>query len=55
MFLFVLQKEVFGKTLGPGDFDKMPPKKQQDTSEKMIKLMQKWREERRARELAGRR
>ncbi|XP_052072287.1 uncharacterized protein LOC127710461 isoform X4 [Mytilus californianus] len=49
------QKEVFGKTLDPGEFDKMPPKKQQDTSEKMIKLMQKWREERRAKELAKKR
>ncbi|XP_076107077.1 uncharacterized protein LOC143075526 isoform X2 [Mytilus galloprovincialis] len=49
------QKEVFGKTLDPGEFDKMAPKKQQDTSEKMIKLMQKWREERRAKELSKKR
>lgn len=41
--------------MAPGEFDKMPAKKQQDSSEKMIKLMQKWREERRAKELAKKR
>lgn len=48
----VLQKEVFGQQLKPGEFDKLPPKDQQDKSEAMIRLMQKWREERRAKELA---
>ncbi|XP_078339182.1 uncharacterized protein LOC111132265 isoform X4 [Crassostrea virginica] len=46
------QKEVFGQQLKPGEFDKLPPKDQQDKSEAMIRLMQKWREERRAKELA---
>ena len=45
------QREVFGHHLKPGEFDGMTPAKQQDSSEKMIKLMQKWREERRAKEL----
>ncbi|KAK3083788.1 hypothetical protein FSP39_003216 [Pinctada imbricata] len=45
------QKEIFGHYLKPGEFDGMDPKRQQETSEKMIKLMQKWREERRAKDL----
>lgn len=46
------QKEIFGKHLKPGEFDKLSAKDQQDKSEAMIRLMQKWREDRRAKELA---
>ncbi|KAJ8318236.1 LOW QUALITY PROTEIN: hypothetical protein KUTeg_003327 [Tegillarca granosa] len=40
------QKEVFGHMLQPGEFEDMDPAVQQKSSEKMLKLMQKWREER---------
>lgn len=40
------QKEVFGHMLQPGEFEDMDPAMQQKSSEKMLKLMQKWREER---------
>lgn len=32
--------------LQPGEFEDMDPETQQKSSEKMLKLMQKWREER---------
>ena len=47
------QMEIFGYLLKPGHFEVMSPQKQQDTSEQMMKLMQKWREDRRAQELAN--
>lgn len=50
--LLMFQKEIFGKHLKPGEFDKLSAKDQQDKSEAMIRLMQKWREDRRAKELA---
>lgn len=48
----MFQKEIFGKHLKPGEFDKLSAKDQQDKSEAMIRLMQKWREDRRAKELS---
>lgn len=45
------QIELFGRKFEPGEFDRMPPEEQQDKSDKMMNLIQKWREERRAKEL----
>ncbi|KAL4224027.1 hypothetical protein ACF0H5_017484 [Mactra antiquata] len=45
------QIELFGRKFEPGEFDKMPPEEQQDKSDKMMTLIQKWREDRRAKEL----
>ncbi|XP_067670758.1 uncharacterized protein [Haliotis asinina] len=45
------QMEVFGHRLNAGEFEHMNPQKQQESSDKMMKLIQKWREDRRAREL----
>jgi hypothetical protein len=46
-----LQIELFGRKFEPGEFDRMPPAEQQDKSDKMMSTIQKWREERRAKEL----
>ncbi|XP_069136480.1 uncharacterized protein [Argopecten irradians] len=45
------QRDILGHTLKPGEFDRMSPTSQQNISEQMMKMMQKWREDRRAREL----
>lgn len=45
------QVEIFGRKLDPGEFDRMLPTEQQDKSDKMMNLIQKWREERRTQEL----
>ncbi|XP_060558814.1 uncharacterized protein LOC132719086 [Ruditapes philippinarum] len=45
------QIELFGRKFEPGEFDRMPPAEQQDKSDKMMSTIQKWREERRAKEL----
>ncbi|XP_053375032.1 uncharacterized protein LOC123533928 isoform X2 [Mercenaria mercenaria] len=45
------QIELFGKKFEPGEFDRMSPSEQQDKSDKMMTLIQKWREERRAKDL----
>ncbi|KAH3885194.1 uncharacterized protein LOC127839191 [Dreissena polymorpha] len=47
------QIELFGKKLEPGEFDRMEPEEQQDKSDKMMQLIQRWREERRAKEIGG--
>ncbi|PVD31188.1 hypothetical protein C0Q70_06600 [Pomacea canaliculata] len=47
------QVEVFGHKLRPGEFETMGTLQQQEASDKMMQLIQKWREERRARELAA--
>ena len=43
--------EVIGHRLKPGEFEGMPYQKQQEISDDMMVLIQKWREERRAAEL----
>ncbi|KAL8614021.1 hypothetical protein ACOMHN_023256 [Nucella lapillus] len=48
------QQDVFGHRLQPGEFESMAPQQQQASSDKMMRLMQKWREDRRAQELASR-
>ncbi|XP_052802733.1 uncharacterized protein LOC128232959 isoform X2 [Mya arenaria] len=45
------QIELFGRRFEPGEFDKMAPQEQQDKSDKMMSLIQKWREDRRAQDL----
>ncbi|XP_041349951.1 LOW QUALITY PROTEIN: uncharacterized protein LOC121369143 [Gigantopelta aegis] len=45
------QYEVFGKRLNPGEFELMTPQQQQEASDKMMQLIQRWREDRRAVEL----
>ena len=49
----LFQIELFGRKFEPGEFDRMPPSEQQDKSDKMMSLIQRWREERRAAELRG--
>ncbi|KAK7088108.1 uncharacterized protein [Littorina saxatilis] len=49
------QVEVFGHRLQPGEFESLTAQQQQDSSDKMMQLMQRWREDRRAQELASRR
>ena len=46
-----LQIELFGKVFEPGEFDRMSPTEQQDKSDEMMILIQRWREERRAENL----
>ena len=48
---YFLQIELFGRKFEPGEFDRMPPAEQQDKSDKMMSTIQKWREERRAKDL----
>ncbi|ESP02547.1 hypothetical protein LOTGIDRAFT_171946 [Lottia gigantea] len=43
--------EVLGQRLKPGEFEAMPYQKQQEISDDMMVLIQKWREDRRAAEL----
>ncbi|KAH9524500.1 hypothetical protein Btru_027035 [Bulinus truncatus] len=45
------QVEVFGHRLQPGEFEKMDALRQKKTSDQIMDLIQKWREDRRAREL----
>ncbi|KAK6184233.1 hypothetical protein SNE40_002067 [Patella caerulea] len=45
------EAQVMGHRLQPGEFDSMPYEKQQEISDQMMILIQKWREERRAAEL----
>ena len=52
-FYILFQIELFGRKFEPGEFDRMPPSEQQDKSDKMMSLIQRWREERRAAELRG--
>ena len=47
----MLQIELFGRKFEPGEFDKLSPQEQQDKSDKMMTLIQRWREERRAQDL----
>ncbi|KAK7499097.1 hypothetical protein BaRGS_00009644 [Batillaria attramentaria] len=49
------QAEVFGHRLQPGEFEAMGTQRQQEASDQMMQLMQKWREDRRAQELASQR
>lgn len=51
LYVSVCQIDLFGRKLEPGEFDKMSPEEQQDKSDKMMSLIQRWREERRAKEL----
>ncbi|XP_005096813.2 uncharacterized protein LOC101844992 [Aplysia californica] len=45
------QMEVFGHRLQPGEFERMDAQQQKKNSDQMMALIQKWREDRRAREL----
>jgi len=45
------QMEVFGHRLQPGEFERMDPHTQKKNSDQMMALIQKWREDRRARDL----
>ena len=47
----ILQVELFGRKFEPGEFDRMSPREQQNKSDQMMNLIQKWREDRRAEEL----
>ena len=44
---------MFGHRLRPGEFESMGPQQQQEASDKMMRLMQRWREDRRGEELAA--
>ena len=46
--LLYLQEELFGRRFEPGEFDRMSPQEQQNKSDQMMMLIQRWREERRA-------
>ena len=48
---FLLQVKLFGRKFEPGEFDRMSAAEQQNKSDQMMNLIQKWREERRAEEL----
>ena len=50
-FVFHPQMEVFGHRLQPGEFERMDPHTQKKNSDQMMALIQKWREDRRARDL----
>ena len=43
--------EVFGHRLKPGEFERMDPHSQKKNSDQMMALIQKWREDRRTRDL----
>ncbi|XP_055863033.1 uncharacterized protein LOC106072877 [Biomphalaria glabrata] len=45
------QTEVFGHRLQPGEFEKMDAQKQKKASDQIMELIQKWREDRGARDL----
>ncbi|XP_059163173.1 uncharacterized protein LOC131946430 [Physella acuta] len=45
------QLEVFGHRLQPGEFERMDAQKQKRSSDQIMELIQKWREDRRAREI----
>jgi hypothetical protein len=43
--------EVFGQRLRPGEFERMDLERQKTTSNQIMALIQKWREDRRVKEL----
>ena len=43
--------EVFGHRLQPGEFESMDALRQKQASDQMMVLIQKWRDDRRARDL----
>lgn len=46
-----LQLEVFGHRLQPTEFERMDAQRQKTACDQMMMLIQKWRDDRRAREL----